>query len=45
MDSVLDEIHMLLGVTQEKHIEVKNITNKNSKVKQNTHFIVNTFSP
>jgi len=35
---------MLLGVTQEKHIGVKDISNKNSREKQNTHFMVNTFS-
>jgi stress-induced morphogen len=36
---------MLLGVTQEKHIGVKDISHKNSREKQNTHFTVNTVSP
>jgi hypothetical protein len=36
---------MLLGVTQEKHFGVKDISNKNSREKQNTNFMANTFSP
>jgi hypothetical protein len=47
MDTVLDEICfcMFLDVTQEKHIGVKDISNKSSGEKQNTHFMVNTFFP
>jgi len=36
--------YMLLGVTQEKHIGVKDISNKNSRVKQNTFYGQHIFS-